>query len=47
MVGISAVGISVDAYAMVGIDVDSGYRHSDNSSGKRRSADLKLLSDQT
>ena len=39
MVGVSAVGISVDAYAMVGIDADSGYRRSDKRcSGKRRSA---------
>ena len=30
MVGVSAVGISVDAYAIVSIDADSGYRRLDN-----------------
>ena len=41
--GLVAVGISVDAYAMVGIVADSGNRRSDNQrSGKRRCAPQRL-----
>ena len=39
--------IHVDAYAMVGIDADSGYQRSDNQRlGKRRSATITVSQNQ-